>query len=105
VVPKGYNAGGAGYVLSRRAVTLLARRPRGLCRQDGGHEDVELGLCLERLGVRVGDTADSLGRSRFHWNPPEVHIHGDYPPPYRHWDKYGARKVSDINLVLADLER
>lgn len=100
LLPKGFNAGGAGYVLSRRALTLFARRPRDLCRQDGGDEDVELGRCLERLGVAVGDTGDSLGRSRFHWNQPEVHIHGEYPDWYILWDKYGARKVGYIGRSI-----
>lgn len=72
---QGYMSGGAGYVLSRgalaRVVTALAR---GTCGHGGPEEDVALGQCLERLGVAVGDSRDTLGRETFHPFPPEIHL-------------------------------
>ena len=91
---QGYFSGGAGYVLSGEALRRLAQRDKGECREDLGAEDAEMGHCMERLGVRTGDSRDALGRSRFHCFNPETHIHGGYPDWYLHYDKYGAKKVN-----------
>ncbi|XP_071552787.1 glycoprotein-N-acetylgalactosamine 3-beta-galactosyltransferase 1-like isoform X2 [Panulirus ornatus] len=70
-----YLNGGAGYVLSRGAVTKLVED--GLkANQCHGHlqlgtkEDVNMALCLSYLGVVLLDSRDSLGRQRFHVYPP-----------------------------------
>ena len=61
-VKQGYMSGGAGYVLSkealRRFVTKGLQDKTGItCRtDDGGAEDVEMGKCMEGLGVKAGDS-------------------------------------------------
>ncbi|XP_064590715.1 glycoprotein-N-acetylgalactosamine 3-beta-galactosyltransferase 1-like [Zonotrichia leucophrys gambelii] len=72
---QGYMSGGAGYVLSRGALSRLAPAlARGSCGRGGPEEDVALGQCLERLGVPVGDSRDTRGRETFHPFPPEIHL-------------------------------
>ncbi|KAI0226122.1 Glycoprotein-N-acetylgalactosamine 3-beta-galactosyltransferase 1 [Lamellibrachia satsuma] len=66
---QGYNAGGAGYVLSREALRRLATREKGMCPEDHGGEDIEMGRCLEMLGVATGSSLDANGHNRFHPSP------------------------------------
>ena len=45
----------------------------GTCnhQQDTGNEDVEIGLCLNSVGVKEADTRDKDGKHRFHGDTPE----------------------------------
>ncbi|GAV04744.1 hypothetical protein RvY_14976 [Ramazzottius varieornatus] len=64
----GYASGGAGYVLSRKAVQRFVDDGlnKNVCRSDsGGFEDVEIGTCLVKIGITIQDTRDSYGRARF----------------------------------------
>ena len=71
-------SGGAGYVLSKKAVANLVEdglRNKEKCRPDGGgNEDVEMGLCLQRINVVPGDSRDENGRGRFFPFVPEYHL-------------------------------
>ncbi|KAJ8313702.1 hypothetical protein KUTeg_008263 [Tegillarca granosa] len=83
-VSQGYMSGGAGYVLSKYAVKKFVENgidDSSMCRADGGGaEDLELGRCMEKLGIKAGDTRDELGRERFMPFIPEHHLIPDILP-------------------------
>jgi len=61
-----YMSGGAGYVLSKKAVKLLILGAAEKCLPgDQGTEDYTMGKCLRILNVDAGDSRDLMGRQRF----------------------------------------
>jgi len=61
LVKNGYMSGGAGYVLSKKAVEMLVPvlDNDSYCRTDDkGDEDVEMGKCLSNLGITPTDSRD-----------------------------------------------
>nr|AEE62362.1 unknown [Dendroctonus ponderosae] len=63
-----YMSGGAGYVLSKAALQkfVIEALPDMLCRQqNNGLEDVEIGKCLQAVGVNLGNSLDNEYRHRF----------------------------------------
>ena len=59
-----------------------------------GAEDVEIGLCLNSVGVQSIDTRDSLGRHRFLSETPLHWLFSENWPPAAH--KYTFYKVKKV---------
>ncbi|CAH1789434.1 unnamed protein product, partial [Owenia fusiformis] len=94
IIKQGYFSGGGGYVLSHEALKRYAEKgvkDPAHCHPDGGSEDVEMGRCMEHLGVTAGDSRDALGRSRFHCFNPPTHLDGGYPDWFLSYDAHGAK--------------
>nr|CDJ81762.1 Protein C16D9.6 [Haemonchus contortus] len=75
---RGYNGGGAGYVLSRAALKLFIDRAfhdRTNCPFDSS-EDVGLGRCLQNIEIYPHDTRNENGQQRFHTYRPDDMFHG-----------------------------
>lgn len=68
-IAQGFMSGGAGYVLSRKAVEMLVKQGltnSSVCNEsEEGYEDVEMGQCMEGLGIKPGNSRDSQGGERF----------------------------------------
>ena len=102
-VSQGYMSGGAGYVLSKEAVKKLVEvglRDSSKCRADpGGAEDLEMGQCLQNIGVKAGDSRDELGRETFHPFEPEHHlIPGLVPKDNWYWE-YNYYPAKEVNVI------
>ncbi|KAJ8358693.1 hypothetical protein SKAU_G00152180 [Synaphobranchus kaupii] len=86
-VKQGYMSGGAGYVLSKEA---LRRFVEGFstktCTHTSSVEDLALGQCMQKIGVRAGDSRDTLGRETFHPFDPQLHLTGRFPKGSDYWN-------------------
>ena len=85
-----FNSGGAGYLLNRAALRLLAENaldnPACQPHLKGFWEDVQVANCLKKAGgVLPYDTRDGLGRERFHPFTPANHLTYRVPPNGKDW--------------------
>ena len=72
----GYQSGGAGYVLSRNAVSRVSNafKDNDLCKETAENEDEELGSCLRNIHIEPKSLADELGRELFHYYSAPTHL-------------------------------
>ena len=79
IVEDGNMSYGAGYVLSKEAVSWfhdLALTNASLCNKgERGAEDAEMGKCMMNVGVKSVDARDNFGRFRFLPFTPDNHLH------------------------------
>ncbi|WKY10570.1 hypothetical protein Q1695_002716 [Nippostrongylus brasiliensis] len=79
----GYNAGGAGYVLSKAALKIFNEflySNETLC-PDDIYEDVGIGRCLANVGIYPHDTRNSRGQNRFNTYTPNDVFHATKNDP------------------------
>ncbi|KAK3103196.1 hypothetical protein FSP39_017276 [Pinctada imbricata] len=97
---QGYMSGGAGYVLSHKALERLVTegfRNSSICEtQKRKDEDLEIGKCFDHLGIVPGDTRDDKERERFMSYRIEQHLYPQLMLPLtRNYSYYPQKKMSD----------
>ena len=97
LVRQGYFSGRAGCVLSRETLKRFGNRERKLCAEDGGGEDIELGKCMEKLNVSLGDSRDQFGRTRFHCISLEDTLERKFLP---YMKEYSMCNLTKVRLYL-----
>ncbi|CAJ0588158.1 unnamed protein product [Cylicocyclus nassatus] len=97
---RGYNGGGAGYVLSRAAVKLLLQRgydDRKACPFDYS-EDVGMGMCLQNMEIYPHDTRNERGQQRFHTYRPDDMFHGKITDEWHYY-----RQINGHDWIAPEL--
>lgn len=106
-VSNGYMSGGAGYVISQRALRRFVEfgMQPGLCPiipqvdDPENSEDIEIGRCLNVSGVSVINSLDEKGRETFHPYPIERHAFGWIPEFVYDWAKNQQSTVGEISCL------
>ncbi|KAI5612181.1 glycoprotein-N-acetylgalactosamine 3-beta-galactosyltransferase 1-A [Silurus asotus] len=102
-VKQGYMSGGAGYVLSKEALRRFVQGfSTKVCTHTSSVEDLAMGQCLEKMGVKAGDSRDSIERETFHPFVPEHHLTEVFSKTFWYWNYcfypivLGPRCCSDL---------
>ena len=78
IVKNGYMSGGAGYILSRESVRRFVEEalpdPKKCSSGSEGDEDVQMGICLQNVGVTAVDTRDINEKHRILPFTPGAHL-------------------------------
>ncbi|VDK76254.1 unnamed protein product [Dibothriocephalus latus] len=96
-VPQGYTSGGAGYVLSRAGLKLIAE---GMLRNETGcepafrAEDLRMGLCAQAVGVKIIDSLDEHGRETFHPFKPATMVSEKWLRAIKWYRRYNAHPLT-----------
>ncbi|XP_035243354.1 glycoprotein-N-acetylgalactosamine 3-beta-galactosyltransferase 1-B [Anguilla anguilla] len=102
-VKQGYMSGGAGYVLSKEAVRRFVEAfDTNTCGHTSPVEDLALGRCMEKVGVKAGDSRDTLGRETFHPFEPHQQLTSKFPNSFWYW-KYCYYPVVQGSQCCSDL--
>lgn len=94
-----YVSGGAGYVISKAALALFGQNRQSVKTCEEGHEllgkseDWQFSACLKDLGVKLGNSRDKLGNSRFHCLTPRDYLLHKFPQWVLKFDQLSAIKV------------
>ncbi|XP_041639045.1 glycoprotein-N-acetylgalactosamine 3-beta-galactosyltransferase 1-B-like [Cheilinus undulatus] len=102
-IKQGYMSGGAGYVLSKEALRRFVEGFKNkVCTHTSSTEDLEMGRCMEKVGVLAGDSRDSLHRETFHPFVPEQHLTYKFPKSFWYW-RYCYYPISEGPNCCSDL--
>jgi glycoprotein-N-acetylgalactosamine 3-beta-galactosyltransferase len=101
-VYKGYQSGGAGYVLSREALNRIGEQLNknySFC-PNSGIEDFDVARCMRMLDVYPGKSVDDELNERFHPFSIKFHVYGHYLPTYYTFTEFPVRAVSLYKLFV-----
>ncbi|XP_041379385.1 glycoprotein-N-acetylgalactosamine 3-beta-galactosyltransferase 1-like [Gigantopelta aegis] len=92
-----YSSGGSGFVVSKEALKRYGRAgsdPK-VCRQTGTGGDEAFGQCMGNLGVKLKNSTDRYGKSRFHCLDPHDYVSGRIPKWLYKYDANGVKTGVD----------
>jgi glycoprotein-N-acetylgalactosamine 3-beta-galactosyltransferase len=101
-IESGYLQGGAGYVLSNKALKKIGLKlinDESFC-LNSGREDLDVAKCLRKLSIYTRKSTDEMDRERFHPFNLKTIISGNYPEWFYGQNKNPVKKVNNKNLMF-----